>query len=90
MQEKKDELLALRSQIVAQTNQLALGGTGSPDSRLQILLETIRSGEATVDMYRSAYEIMQNFSNDDDKMNAMLDLLFEIDKDLSTEDVNKQ
>lgn len=89
MEEQKNELLELRSQIVAITQQLALSGTGSPETRLQILLEIIRSGESTTETYKSAFEIMQQLTNDDEKMNSMLDLLFEIDKDLSVEKADK-
>jgi hypothetical protein len=86
MEEQKNELLELRAQIVAQTKKLAVEGNGSPEARLQILMEVIRSGESSVDMYKSVYEIMQQLPGDDDKMNGMLDLLFEIDKGIAVED----
>ncbi len=86
MEDQKNALLELRGQIVAQTKKLALEGTGAPESRLQVLMEVIRSGDSTADTYKSAYEIMQQLPSDDDKMNGMLDLLFEIDKDIAVEE----
>jgi len=83
VEENKNELIELRSQIVARTKLLALDGTGTPESRLQILLEVIRSGESTLDIYKTTFGIIQQLSNDDEKLDAMLDLVFEIDKDLA-------
>lgn len=88
--EEKNELLELRAQIVAQTKKVALEGSGSPEARLQVLMEVIRAGESTVDTYKATYDISQQLSGDDDKMNAMLDLLFEIDKDLAVEESKDQ
>lgn len=90
MENQKNELLELRAQIVAQTQQLALKGTGAPEARLQVILEVIRSGESTMDMYKAAYSIMQQLPGDDEKMNGMMDLVFEIDKDLAVDEAKVQ
>lgn len=83
MDNQNNELIELRSQIAAQARQLILDGAGEPETRLQMLMELIRSGESTIDIYRSAYEITQQLSNDDDKINSMLSLLYEIDKNIA-------
>jgi len=88
MQEQKNELLELRSQIAAQAKQLTLDSTGDPDARLQILMEVIRSGESTLDIYKTTYEVIQQLSDDDDKVSAMLGLIYEIDKDIAVQGAN--
>ena len=73
-------LVSLRKQIVNQMQQMAFDGDGEPNARLQIMLEMMRSDSATTDMFPKAYEVAQQIEDSDEKMNAMLDLIFEIDR----------
>jgi len=76
----KDSLLELRKQIVQSAQELALNGAGAPESRLQVLLELIRSRDASQEVYNQAFELAKRQDDDDAKLNGLLDLLFELDQ----------
>ena len=83
---QKDQLLELRSKIVQSTQKLALEGDGSATDRLQILMGIVRDGAATTEILARAYELIQLIETDDDKLTALLDLLYEVDAQLSALD----
>lgn len=76
----RDSLLELRKQIVQSAQQLALDGAGTPESRLLVLLELIRTNDASQEVYNRAYELAKSQDDDDAKLSGLLDLLFEIDQ----------
>lgn len=86
----KDQLLELRSKIVSSAQEIALNGNGSPDERLQVLLTIIRDGAASLDILAKTYELIQQGSVDDDKLNALLDLLYEVDEQLGVLEQSEQ
>lgn len=78
-------LLTLRKQVVQSAQQLALNGAGTPESRFLVLLELIRSHDASKEVYDRAYELAKSQGDDDAKLSGLLDLLFEIDQAIGDE-----
>lgn len=79
----KEKLLELRSKIVEKTQQLAVNGQGSPEDRLQVLFNIIQSGGASLEVLSSAYELIESLNSDDEKLTALLDVLYEVDARIS-------
>lgn len=79
----KNQLLELRSKIVEKTQQLAVNGQGSPAERLVILLDIIKSGDPTPEVLNSAYELADSLEGDDEKLTALLDILYQVDAQLA-------
>ena len=86
----KDELLALRAEIVSRTRDIALEGDVSPSEKLEVLMNLIGSSESTPDLLRKAYELSGQLPEDSDKLDVMLKLLFFIDEQLSSSQDNQQ
>jgi hypothetical protein len=82
---QKEQLLELRRKIVQSTQEIALRGEGSPAERLQVLLSIVRNGDASIEVLSKAYELAQASDSDDDKLAALLDVLYEVDAKLSAE-----
>lgn len=76
---QKDQLVELRNKIAQSAQELALKGEGSVEDRLQILMSIIRGGDASLEVLTKAFELAESIQNDDDKLGAMLDLLYEVD-----------
>jgi len=86
----KNQLLELRGKIVEKTQQLALTSEASPADRLQVLLGIIRSGAATIEVFSKAYELTESIEADDVKLSSLIDLLYEVDAQLSNEESEVQ
>ena len=80
---QKQQLLELRGKIVKRAQAIVLDGTGSTEERFQVLMNIIRSGDADFDILTKTYELAETIENDDAKLSALLDILFEIDAQLS-------
>jgi len=79
------ELLQLREQIVGKTRQLALSDENTdPANRLEILMGLIRSGDTSKEVMQQASEIAEQLP-EDDRLNAYLDLIYEIDARIDDE-----
>lgn len=74
------ELLELRRQVAENIQKIALNGSGSPEMRLHVMLEMMRSDDVSIDIMKKAYETAQQIQDQDEKMNSMLDILYEIDR----------
>lgn len=82
----KDELLKLREQIINNTRQLALDNEDAdPVARLEVLMGLIRSGDTSAEVMHRAYEVAAKLSEDSSKLDAFLDLVYEIDVQLGDE-----
>ena len=81
----KNQLLELREKIVQRTQQLALTSEAPAVDRLQVLLGIVRSGGANSEILSKAYELTESIETDEAKLSALLDLLYEIDEQLSNE-----
>jgi hypothetical protein len=76
---EKDQLLELRSKIVQKTQQLAIDGQGSPSDRLQVLLSIIQAGGANAEILNKTFELTESIEGDDEKLSALLEVLYEVD-----------
>jgi len=76
----KEQLLSLREQIMNDITPLALEGSGGAAS-FGILLRVIQAGNATADVYSRAYESAKAIQDKDQRLDALLSLLDEIDFD---------
>lgn len=82
----KDELLKLREQIINNTRQLALDNEDAdPAARLEVLMGLIRSGDTSSEVMHRAYEVAAKLPEDSSKLDAFLDLVYEIDTQLGSE-----
>lgn len=82
----KEELLELRRRIVDQTKRLALESDTDPTEKLQVLMGLVRSGDVSADVMNKTYETAEQLPEDASKMDAFLDLLYEIDARLAEDD----
>lgn len=80
---QKEQLLELRNKIVQATQDIALQGEGNDAERLQVLLNIARAGNANYAVLQKAYELASSIEGDDDKLAALLDILFEVDVQLA-------
>ena len=85
----QDELLKLREEAVAYTQKLALEGDASPVERMEVLLGLLRSGDASLELMRRVYETAQQLPEDSAKLDAMLDLIYEIDTQLAPKETHE-
>ncbi len=83
---QKDQLLELRNKIVQSTRELALKGEGAAADRLQVLMGLVRDGDADLETLTRAYELIQSIQGDDNKLTALLDLLYEVDAKITSAD----
>ena len=79
---KREELLALRTEIVNRKREIAFEGDVSPSERLDVLMSLISSGDADPNLLRKAYELSNELPDDGDRLAALLDLIFAIDERL--------
>ena len=82
----KDELLALREQLLAEITPLVIENSGEGTDRFGLLLRVIQSGKASHDVYDRAYESAKSIAEGPEKLTALLALLDEVEVDLSTDD----
>lgn len=74
-------LLALREQILGDIVPLVLESTDDGADRFGLLLRIIQAGNASGDIYQRAYESAKKIENVDDRLEALLSILDEIDFD---------
>lgn len=79
----RDELLQLREKIVGQTREIVLRDDGDPASKLEVLMSLIASGDVSAEVMNSAYVTAQQLPEDANRLDAFLDLIYEIDVHLS-------
>ena len=75
----QEAIMQLRQEIVKSAQELALQDSGNAGEQLQLLMELVRSGDASVDVIRKAYELTSQLNDNDLKLANYLDLLTEID-----------
>lgn len=86
----KEELLKLREEIAGHVRGLALAtdDDGNPEAKLEILMNIIRSGDSSRDLLYGAFETAQKLPENSSKLNALLDLMYEIDAELAADEFN--
>lgn len=100
---KNNELLAIRNQILADVVPLVTESADNGADRFSLLLRIIQAGNAGADVYKRAYESAKQIEDNDERLEAFMALLDEIDFDTTSppeetaeevepqsEDTNKQ
>lgn len=77
----KDALLELRQQIVDSARTVVVDGDGPAEERLPIILELAR-GSQDVALLQKAYELAGQIEDKAARMDALLDVLAEVDGQL--------
>lgn len=80
--QQKDELAALRAQILSDITPLVLEGSSDGSDRFAVLLRLIQAGDATASLYHQAYDSVKKFEDPSERLNASLALLDELEVDI--------
>lgn len=82
----KEELLEFRQKVVGSVRQLALEDDTDPANKLQVLMGLIRSGDSSREAMNAVFEAAQQLPDATEKLDTLLDLIYEIDTQLGSED----
>ena len=77
----REELLALREQVVGSVRSLAIGANVPAEDKLPIILELARGGDSG--LLKEAFKIAGEITEESMKLNAMLDVIAAIDGNLA-------
>lgn len=77
----REELLALREQVVGSVKSLAIGANVPAEDKLPIILELARGGDSG--LLKEAFKIAGEITEESMKLNAMLDVIAAIDSNLA-------
>lgn len=87
----REELLALREQVVASVKSLAIGANVPAEDKLPIILELARGDDSG--LLKEAFKVAGEITEESAKLNAMLDVIAAIDSNLASKeetDVNSE
>lgn len=87
----REELLALREQVVASVKSLAIGANVPAEDKLPIILELARGDDSG--LLKEAFRVAGEITEESAKLNAMLDVIAVIDSNLASKeetDVNSE
>lgn len=87
----REELLALREQVVASVKSLAIGANVPAEDKLPIILELARGDD--LGLLKEAFKVAGEITEESAKLNAMLDVIAAIDSNLASKeetDVNSE
>lgn len=87
----REELLALREQVVASVKSLAIGANVPAEDKLPIILELARGDDS--ELLKEAFRVAGEITEESAKLNAMLDVIAAIDSNLASKeetDVNSE
>ncbi len=81
------ELLGIRKQILDSALPLILESRATPEERFDLTLRFMQlsGGDWAVELYRKAYEMAVSFDSSEDKLDALLRLLGEIDMTIDSQ-----
>ena len=82
----KNELTSLRNEIVSVITPLSINEIENPYDQFQMMIRLIQSGNVSKDIYRKAFECANSIEDSQDKLEALMTLLDEIDIDISSSD----
>jgi hypothetical protein len=82
----KEQLLALRQQITDTLSPLILDGDGSPEERVDFLMNIVRLGNADQAIYAKTFETINQLQDVSQKTNLLLELLSEVESDIALSD----
>lgn len=75
-----NSLQKLRAQIIDRAQALALSGQVNEDDKLAILMNLVRTGAASDEVVRGAFDAIDRLPDDDVKLETYFDLLYEVDQ----------
>lgn len=78
----REELLALREQVVGSVKSLAIGANIPAEDKLPIILELARGGD--LGLLKEAFKVAGEITEEPAKLNAMLDVIAAIDNSLAS------
>lgn len=78
----REELLALREQVVASVKSLAIGANVPAEDKLPIILELARGDDSG--LLKEAFRVAGEITEEPAKLNAMLDVIAAIDSNLAS------
>lgn len=81
----RDELLKIRAEIANSARQIALEGDVEPADKLEILMSLIASGDSSAEVLHRVYDTAKLLPDDTDRLSALLDIMYEVDKMLSSQ-----
>ena len=87
----REELLALREQVVGSVKSLAIGANVPAEDKLPIILELARGDDSG--LLKEAFKVAGEITEESAKLNAMLDVIAAIDSNLASKeetDVNSE
>jgi hypothetical protein len=79
----KDQLVSLRDKILEDVVPLVIDSAENGSDRFDLLLRVIRAGNANSDLYARAYDSAKAIEDNNDRLEALLSLLDEVDFDVN-------
>lgn len=79
----EDQLNDLRTKIIADVKPLTLQDMPDGKPGFDMLMQLIRFGDASADVYNKAYDIAKALDDPKERLSSLMTLLNEIDFDLS-------
>lgn len=83
------ELKSLREAILSDIVPLVLESSGDGSDRFSLLLRIIQAGNASADIYKQAYESAKKIEGVEDRLEALLSLLDEVDFDAGQSEIDQ-
>lgn len=83
------ELKSLREAILSDIVPLVLESSGDGSDRFSLLLRIIQAGNASADIYKQAYESAKKIEGVEDRLEALLSLLDEVDFDAGQSEISQ-
>ncbi len=81
----KNQLASIREDILKDVMPLALDNTQNGADKFELLMRLIQAGNASGELYQRAYENAKSIEDGNDRMQALLSLLDEIDVDINNQ-----
>ena len=78
----REELLALREQVVGSVKSLAIGANVPAEDKLPIILELARGDDSG--LLKEAFKVAGEITEESAKLSAMLDVIAAIDSNLAS------
>ena len=78
----RQELEQLRQKILGDITPLVVDSTTASADQFSLLLRLLQSGNATPDLYQKAYASAAAIEDKDDRLDAMMNLLDEVEVEL--------
>lgn len=75
-----NSLQQLRTEIINRAQALALDGQVNDDDKLAVLMNLIRTGIASDQVIRGAFDAIDRIPDDDTKLSNYFELLYEVDQ----------